>query len=95
MADRGALARHLSIPQGKIPTRLEEVENPKRTIVDPAHQSRSSVMKDDLVPSERSGRSVGPGYTPTMIRFVQETWCPVRASKRPPAWPVPLPVAGQ
>ncbi|MCY4054480.1 MAG: hypothetical protein OXF25_10775 [Cyanobacteria bacterium MAG CAR3_bin_5] len=85
MADRGPLARYLSIPQGKIPARPEEVDDPKQTIVNLARQSRSSVVKDAVVPSARSGRSVGPGYTATIIEFVQDKWCPVRASKAAPS----------
>ena len=85
MADRGPLARHLSVPQGKIPVRPEAVDNPKRAVVDLARQSRSPTLKDDVVPSERSGRSVGRGYTTTMIEFVQKKWCPVRASHRAPS----------
>lgn len=85
MADRGPLARYLSISQGKIPAKPEEVDNPKRAIVDLARQSRSSAVKNDVVPLERSSRSVGPGYTAAMIEFVQEKWCPVRASQAPPS----------
>lgn len=81
MADRGPLARHLSIPQGKIPAKPEEENNPKRTIVDLAHQSRSSAVKNDIVPSANSGRSVGPGYTESMVEFAQEKWHPVCASR--------------
>ena len=85
MADRGPLARYLSIPQGKIPVRPEEVDNPKQAIVNLARQSRSSTVRDDVVPSEHSGRSVGPGYTAAMIEFVQDKWCPVRASQLAPS----------
>ena len=85
MADRGPLARYLSIPQGKIPAKPEEVDDPKRAIVNLARQSRSSVVTDDIVPSERSGRSVGPGYTAAMTKFVQDKWCPVRASQVAPS----------
>ena len=85
MADRGPLARYLSVSQGKVPAQPEEVDNPKRTIVDLARQSRSSAVQDNVVPSENSGRSVGPGYTEAMIEFVQEKWCPVRASQASPS----------
>ena len=85
MADRGSLARHLSIPKAKIPANPEQVDDPKRAIVDLARQSRSSAVQDDVVPSERSGRSVGTGYTAAMIEFVQDKWCPVRASQTAPS----------
>lgn len=85
MADRGPLARYLSISQGKIPAKPEEVDNPKRAIVDLARQSRSSAVKNDIVPLEYSGRFVGPGYTAAMIEFVQDKWCPVRASQAAPS----------
>lgn len=85
MADRRPLARYLSISQGKIHAKPEEVDNPKQAIVDLARQSRSSAVKNDIVPLERSGRSVGPGYTGAMIEFVQDKWCPVRASQAAPS----------
>lgn len=85
MADRKALARHLSIPEGKIPAKPEEVANPKQTIVNLARQSRSSEIQDNLVPSGGSGRSVGTGYTAAMIEFVQDKWCPMRASEAAPS----------
>ena len=95
MADRGPLARYLSISQGKIPAKPEEVDNPKRVIVDLARQSRSSAMKNDIVPLERSGRSVGPGYTGAMIEFVQEKWCPcARQPGGPQPGPCPCPLPG-
>ncbi|MYA91498.1 MAG: hypothetical protein F4026_07260 [Synechococcus sp. SB0669_bin_8] len=85
MADRGPLAPHLSISQGKIPAKPEEVGNPKQAIVNLARQSRSSAVRDDVVPSERSGRSVGPGYTAIMTEFVQDKWSPVRAGQAAPS----------
>lgn len=45
MADGGPLALHLSIPQGKIPAKPEELNNPKRTMMDLARQSRSSAVR--------------------------------------------------
>ena len=85
MADRGSLARHLFIPKAKIPANPEQLDDPKRAIVDLARQSRSSVVQDNVVPSERSGRSVGTGYTDAMIEFVQDKWRPVRASQTAPS----------
>ena len=84
MADGEPLARYLSIPQGKIPAKPEQEDNPKQAIVNLARQSRSSAMQD-VVPSERSGRPVGPGYTAAMIEFVQDKWCPLRASQAAPS----------
>lgn len=96
MADEGPLARHLPIPQGKIPAQPEELNNPKRIMMDLARQSRSSAVRNDMVPSANSGRSVGPGYdyTASMIEFVQDSGAPCRPAKRPPVWPVPLPAVG-
>lgn len=87
MADGGLLARHLPIPQGKIPAQPEELNNPKRIMMDLARQSRSSAVRNDMVPSANSGRSVGPGYdyTASMIEFVQDKWRPVQASQTAPS----------
>ena len=87
MADGGLLARHLPIPQGKIPAQPEELNNPKRIMMDLARQSRSSAVRNDMVPSANSGRSVGLGYeyTASMIEFVQDKWRPVQASQTAPS----------
>ena len=85
MADRGVLARYLSIPQGKIPAQPEQVDDPKQTIVNLARQSRSAAVRNHVVPSERSGRSVGHGYTAALMEFVQDKWCPERTSQAAPS----------
>ena len=85
MADYKEFARHLHIREGRIPKKPEEEENPKRTIVNLARNSRSSMIKREVVPSQKSGRSKGNGYEDIMIEFVQKKWCPVHASQRAPS----------
>jgi hypothetical protein len=83
MADREQLAAFLSIPVSRIPTDVEAVERPKETLINLAARSRRRAIKEDMVPREGSGRSVGPGYTAQIIEFVTDQergWRPLVAA---------------
>ena len=49
----------------------DSVDDPKRALVNLARRSRRRAVRDEIVPREGSGRSVGPLYTTRMIEFVQ------------------------
>jgi len=82
LADRERMARFLHIPQSKVPLEPERLDNPKRSVVDLARQSRRGAIRKDMVPRERSGRAVGPAYTSRMIEFVLRSWDPQVAAHR-------------
>jgi hypothetical protein len=80
LADREAISGFLSIGQNKVPRNPDEIENPKRTIVDLARQSRRRDIREDIVPRLRSGRVVGQAYTSRMIEYVSHNWRPAVAA---------------
>jgi hypothetical protein len=74
LADRENLAHFLKVPPGRIPRAPEDVEDPKRTLVNLARRSRSSTIRDALVPRRGSTSQEGVLYTSEMVRFIREGW---------------------
>jgi len=69
LADRERIAQWLKISAAQVPQNPDSLDNPKQLLVNLARRSRQRAIRDDLVPREGSGRSVGPLYTARMIEF--------------------------
>ena len=82
LADRDAFAQFFSVHVQRVPEEPESIPHPKRHLVDVVRRSRLRHMRDDIVPREGSGRSVGPGYLGRITDFVQTAWSPTTASLR-------------
>jgi hypothetical protein len=53
--------------------------NPKETLINLARRCRKKAIRDDMIPTPRSGRSVGIGYANRISEFVMQseyTWRP-------------------
>jgi hypothetical protein len=74
LADRAGMARLMGLTQQQLPAEPDAVPNPKRLIVQLASHSRIRSVREDIIPSEGSGREVGPGYTGRMSEFVMSAW---------------------
>jgi len=59
LADRQRLARFLRIPMTRIPPDPEVVDHPKEFLVNLARRSRARAIREDMVPTQQSGRQVG------------------------------------
>lgn len=84
LADRDRLAQFLSVNVSRIPLNPEEIDEPKRTMVQLASLSRRRGIREDMVPRPEGGRDVGPGYTGRLIEFVMNTqqgWRPTVAAR--------------
>ncbi len=82
LADRAPLARFLGVPVGQIASDPENLDSPKRTLVQVGRRSRSQSIVRDLVPEDGVSAVVGPGYSARLSEFVFGNWDPVRASDR-------------
>ena len=82
LADRDAFAQFFFVHVQRITEAPESIPDPKRHLVDIVRRSRSRQMRDDIVPREGSGRSVGPGYSARITDFVETAWSPTTASLR-------------
>lgn len=85
LADLDAIADFLHISRDNVPRDPETLDDPKRTLVNLARGSGSREIREDLVPRDGGGRSVGPAYTARMTEFATLNWRPEEASKRSPS----------
>ena len=85
MADISAFSRFLGIRASLIPQPVDQVPNPKETLVNAARRSRSQSVRSDLVPAVGSTAVVGPAYNARLTEFVRDTWSPLRAADASPS----------
>lgn len=79
LGDRERLARFMSVPLARVPVLPDDELDPKQTMVNLARHSRRRAIRADMVPSQRSGQRVGPGYAARLIEFLldqEEGWRP-------------------
>jgi hypothetical protein len=82
MADPESLASFLAVARSRIPSDPEQLLQPKTEMVNLARRSRRRDIRDDMVPREQSGRSVGPADTSRLVEYVQALWRPQVAVER-------------
>jgi len=82
IADVESLAAFLSVARSRIPADPEQLQEPKAEMVNFARHSRRREIREDMVPREGSGRSVGPAYASRLIEYVETRWRPEVATKR-------------
>jgi len=76
LADRETLADFLGVAISRIPTRPENLDDPKEALVNVARSSRRRAIRVDMVPRPEGGRSEGPAYTSRLIEYAQGPWRP-------------------
>jgi hypothetical protein len=82
LADRDALANYLDVDVAAFPLSPDDEEDPKRTLVNICRQSASRRIRDGMVPSQDSGRTVGRQFTGFVLGFGRAHWDPQRARRR-------------
>lgn len=82
IADAQALAGFLSVDGNRIPENPETLDDPKRTMVNLARESRRKAIFEDMVPRPESGRRVGPAYSSRLVEFASQYWRPEVAARR-------------
>lgn len=83
LADSEHLAEFLGVSSRLVPNAPETLPNPKLELVNLAARSRKRAIRDDMVPTGRSGRLVGPNYEGRLIEFMTAAdphWSPRTAS---------------
>ena len=76
MADADALAAFLRVTKGRVPTDPEMVPDPKAEMIRLGSNSRSRIIRDDMVPRPGSGARQGPGYAARLAEFAERHWRP-------------------
>ena len=80
LADRESIAEFLAVPLVKIPASPEELDDPKRSLINLARTSRKKAIREALVPRDGTSASEGPLYSSEITKYIEEQWDPQRAS---------------
>jgi len=74
LADRKAFALFLGIQHRLIPSRPDEIDNPKMKVIELANCSRKRYLREAIVPNEKGTARLGPDYNGQMTYFVKNFW---------------------
>lgn len=74
MAHREAMARFLSISLNLVPLAPDTILQPKEHLIGLAKKSRSSRIRQDIVPSSNSSAKIGPDYNGVLSEFIEQNW---------------------
>lgn len=85
LADREGFAEFLGISMRRIPRAPEQLDDPKRTLVEIARRCRRRDVRDDIVPAKGSTAPIGSGYNDQLSWFVRKHWGPERAAANAPS----------
>jgi hypothetical protein len=81
IADRKGVSDFLHIPLARVTAAPETLADPKNELVRLARMSKSSRIRDAIVPDTRHGGQVAPGYNGVMTDFVNKVWNPEIAQR--------------
>ena len=85
LAHRSAFAAFLGIRTTLIPSKPDELEDPKRSLLQLATRSKKRFLREAIVPAIGSTAKIGPDYNGALISFIQTTWMAKEASKHSPS----------
>lgn len=85
LADRQALSKFLGVSETQMPIKPDEVDNPKRFLINLAVKSRSKEIRESIAPPIKSSASIGPDYNGKLTEFVQAGWRVKEAMKNSPS----------
>ena len=85
MADTEGVSNFLRINRNQVPSNVDDLPDPKKTLLNLASKSRSSAIRRSLVPKPNTTAIVGPDYNSVISDFVLNTWNLDEASNNSPS----------
>ncbi len=85
LADRRNIADFLNVSLVRIPANPEEIQDPKRELVNIARRSSNPRVRRSLVPDSGSTAQVGKLYVSEMNIFINRRWDPQIARRTAPS----------
>jgi len=76
LADAVSFSQFFSVAASRVPTRPDELPNPKDALIALGRHSRKKAIREALVPASGTTARVGPGYTVLLTRFARDVWKP-------------------
>ena len=74
LADRESFAKFLVVSQTLIPQNVDEISDPKQTLINIARKSKKRELHEAIVPQFNSTAKVGRDYNGQLIYFVNNYW---------------------
>ena len=75
MADQPAISEFLKISIQEIPTKTDEIPDPKKLLLSLAEKSKSTELRKALLPKKGNKTSkIGPGYNTRLSEFIRDYW---------------------
>lgn len=85
LADRQGLSRFLRISTSLLPLNPDQLPDPKQTLINLARRSRSTTIRESIVPRRGSTAIQGPDYNGPLGDFVRNHWDSSAAVGRSPS----------
>ena len=85
LADSEAMADFLGVRVASIPSKVELLDDPKRTLIDLARTSPKRNIRESLVPKDGISATEGILYNIEMTNFVREFWDVEKARLKAPS----------
>lgn len=85
LADRDGIATEFGIASHRLPTRPDDLDDPKQHLISLCHRFAPLKVREAMVPRSGSGRRVGPEYASRIAAFARRTWRADHAVRRSPS----------
>lgn len=70
LADRERFASYFAVSQDLVPANPDDLSDPKVSLINIIRRSRRSAIREDMIPDQNLGQSIGPAYTSRIIEYV-------------------------
>ncbi len=74
LADLEGIASYLGISQSLIPSDVDNINDPKKCLIELAKRSPYRKIREAIVPSPHTTATVGPNYNGQLANFVNDVW---------------------
>jgi hypothetical protein len=85
LANKTAFASFLAVRQSLIPDNPDEIDCPKKKVIEIASKSKKRELREAIVPAPGSTAKKGPDYNAKLIFFVYHFWDIKEAQKKSPS----------
>lgn len=85
LADVEGFAAEFGVTKQRLPGRPDDLDDPKRHLIDVCRHSTQQAVRNAMVPRSGSGRKVGPEYVSRITMFARRVWNAERAARRSPS----------
>lgn len=71
LADRERFSSYFSVSQDIVPLNPDGLLDPKLALISTIRRSRRTAIREDMIPDQNLGQSIGPAYTSRIIEYIR------------------------